>query len=424
MGNVLTGSSSCHSKCEPAMSDAIKKPEPGSPTDHSLEVNFALVVSRMIESVEKDPTLLRSTVYELARIRLLEQFGREDGMEVNRLVNALETAIHGVEAFAQQEKKALPRLSSLHDHKQSAAPQTEIIAPNTRTSLPSRSNEIIAAEASTATLQQVRLQTGAEKSSVAAHPSMHRRSGVFAYIARLIALFCLAAFIGAAVINWPRLQSFVEVARTAGESAASVSQNVEPTSSSPVPDAVKATAHPAPGPPPLLPSTFGIYAVSDGQLQELKPLPGKVPDPRVAVSAAINTPTETTVRSGETKFIVFRRDAATNAPDHAEVRVVARITRAMGVDGAGKVNVSQTQDIWVIRNILFHYKIGPVKDHPEMFQVQPEAADFSLPAGRYALVLKGQGFDFAVAGPITDARQCLERVDAVNGAFYSPCPGK
>jgi hypothetical protein len=68
--------------------------------------------------------------------------------------------------------------------------------------------------------------------------------------------------------------------------------------------------------------------------------------------------------------------------------------------------------------------MGPVKDHPEMFEIQPEAADFSLPAGRYALVFKGQGFDFTVAGPVTDARQCLERVDAANGAFYSPCSSK
>jgi hypothetical protein len=78
----------------------------------------------------------------------------------------------------------------------------------------------------------------------------------------------------------------------------------------------------------------------------------------------------------------------------------------------------------VIRNISFPYKIGPVDDHPEMFLVQPEAADFVLPSGRYALVIKGQGYDFGVAGAITDPRQCLERVNAVNGAFYSPCPAK
>jgi len=44
-----------------------------------------------------------------------------------------------------------------------------------------------------------------------------------------------------------------------------------------------------------------------------------------------------------------------------------------------------------------------------------------LPAGRYALVIKGQAYDFTVAGPITEAAQCLERVDAANGTFYSEC---
>ena len=40
-----------------------------------------------------------------------------------------------------------------------------------------------------------------------------------------------------------------------------------------------------------------------------------------------------------------------------------------------------------------------------------------LPAGRYALVIKGQAYDFTVAGPITDAAQCLERVDAATARF-------
>jgi len=44
-----------------------------------------------------------------------------------------------------------------------------------------------------------------------------------------------------------------------------------------------------------------------------------------------------------------------------------------------------------------------------------------LPAGRYVLVLKEQGYDFVVAGAVTDLAQCLERTDAVNGAFYSEC---
>jgi hypothetical protein len=208
-----------------------------------------------------------------------------------------------------------------------------------------------------------------------------------------------------------------DVAAVIDRSAAPVSGTLAITTEKPAAPVATAPALP-------LPSTFGIYAVSAGELAELKPLQGKVPDPRVAMSAAITTPSQTTIASGETKFIVFRRDSATNAPDHAEVRVIAKVARTMGFDPSGKSVLSQAQDSWVLRNILFPYKIGPIDDHPEMFLIQPEASDFALAPGRYALVIKGQGYDFTVAGAVTDPRQCLERLDAANGAFYSPCPVK
>jgi hypothetical protein len=56
-----------------------------------------------------------------------------------------------------------------------------------------------------------------------------------------------------------------------------------------------------------------------------------------------------------------------------------------------------------------------------MLLVQSEKADFALPAGRYVLVLRDQGYDFTVAGKVTDLAQCLERTDAANGEFYSEC---
>ena len=51
----------------------------------------------MIESIKTDPEHLRATVYELARHKLNEQFGAEPDIE--RLSDALEVAIRGVEAF-------------------------------------------------------------------------------------------------------------------------------------------------------------------------------------------------------------------------------------------------------------------------------------------------------------------------------------
>src|ERR1700730_17531055 len=71
------------------------------------EVEFALVINRMIESIKSDPEHLRATIYELARHKLKEQFGAEP--DIDRLSDALEVAIRGVEAFSiNKEHTALP----------------------------------------------------------------------------------------------------------------------------------------------------------------------------------------------------------------------------------------------------------------------------------------------------------------------------
>jgi len=56
-----------------------------------------------------------------------------------------------------------------------------------------------------------------------------------------------------------------------------------------------------------------------------------------------------------------------------------------------------------------------------MIIIHAASPEFSLPAGRYALVFKGQAFDFDIGGQITDAAQCLERTNAVGGTVYSEC---
>src|SRR5215813_10956833 len=65
------------------------------------EVEFALILSRMIDSVRNDPEHLRQTVYELARHKLQEQYASEEKGDVRRLSKALETAIQGVEKFVR-----------------------------------------------------------------------------------------------------------------------------------------------------------------------------------------------------------------------------------------------------------------------------------------------------------------------------------
>jgi len=69
-----------------------------------LEVEFAVVLSRVIDSIEDDPApLLRNAVYELARIKLRREAWQKNPAinlsEVRRLMLALESAIEGVETI-------------------------------------------------------------------------------------------------------------------------------------------------------------------------------------------------------------------------------------------------------------------------------------------------------------------------------------
>ena len=104
-----------------------------------------------------------------------------------------------------------------------------------------------------------------------------------------------------------------------------------------------------------------------------------------------------------------------------DVRVVARVVRALTFDAKGKPGYTPVSDAWNIRNMTFEFRVRPIAGNPEMLLVQSEKPDFTLPAGRYILVLRDQGYDFTVPGKVTDLAQCLERTDAANGAFYSEC---
>src|SRR5262249_18352629 len=150
----------------------------------------------------------------------------------------------------------------------------------------------------------------------------------------------------------------------------------------------------APAKSALLPDTFGIYAVSGDKLFELEQLPGRVPDARVAVSAAITSPSRSTLPDGKVRFIVYRRDSIANAPDRAEIRVIARITSAMTFANAGKATVAATDDTWVMRNISIGFRVAPVRENAEMYEIRNESDNFALSPGRYALVIKGAAYDF------------------------------
>src|SRR5260370_36780406 len=85
-----------------------------------LEVEFAVVLSRVIESIEDDPApLLRNAVYELARIKLRREAWQKNPAinlsEVKRLILALDAPIEGDETIYSRhdELRALQSLDRL-----------------------------------------------------------------------------------------------------------------------------------------------------------------------------------------------------------------------------------------------------------------------------------------------------------------------
>ena len=72
---------------------------------HAQEVEYALILSRMINTVKEDPSQLRLTIYEFARARLKIDTSWADQDEQKRLSAALETAIQGVEEFSVRREE-------------------------------------------------------------------------------------------------------------------------------------------------------------------------------------------------------------------------------------------------------------------------------------------------------------------------------
>ena len=113
--------------------------------------------------------------------------------------------------------------------------------------------------------------------------------------------------------------------------------------------------------------------------------------------------------------MVLKRDFVDNAPYTATVRVVARISRRFHT-------TTQQGQVWRVRPNSYNFIVSPVTGREDVIVIQPNPG-FSLPAGRYALVLKEIGYDFTVSGPSLSSEHCLEEVmQTSNGSVFSECP--
>jgi hypothetical protein len=354
------------------------------------EVEFALVLSRLIESAQSDPIQLRSSIYQIARIKLQEQLSSESPAEAQRLLQALETAIKGVEEFSQRQSGP-PVL---------ALPHGEPAGKGARLNL---------------------LRSGPNAPTIDHHPARREkdRRRFFAGFGRLSvvasSIGLLAAVVAASYFAFNQRRHFLGAA---GEKE--ISQPLQAKGTVPFGEKWEAVGTPEPAAVKegavarQLPDHFGVFAVSSNRLHELEQLPGRAPDLRVAISASIAQPVKTTIADGPIRFVVYRRDSATSAAERAEVRVMARLASA-------KSTPPQEGENWVMRNISYPLRAAPIRDAADMYELRSDDPEFALPPGRYALVIKGAAYDFAVDGTITDPKQCLERIQASNGVFYVEC---
>src|SRR5262249_19291113 len=381
----------------------------------SSEIDFAIVLSRVIGSIENDPAQLRNAVYELARIKLQTELSQREApinvSEKGDLALALESAIDRVETVYSKHDH-LRRLQSLDRLTNSSEVDASEIT------IEGRKSALIIRPPSPHTAHLPSFSTGVVGDWRKPKPSWQMGA---APLARAAVVAILAVLLCAVLYR-----QFGLLGRQAPQPFASV-HKIERPQAKPV---VQASADDlqlpitTPAPQPLgfpRPTVYGIYAVSGEQLFELEPLVGRVPDQKVFMSTPVKMASRTVLPDGRAVFIIYRRDAPHSAPERVSVRVIAKVLRAMTFNTAGHASTMNVQYTWTIRNISYDFRVAPLGEGSEMLMIKPENEDFVFPAGRYGLVIKGQAYDFTVAGPITEAAQCLEGVKAENGTFYSEC---
>ena len=374
---------------------------------HAQEVEFALILSRMINTVKEDPVQLRLSIYEFARARLQIDTSWADEAERERFSTALETAIQGVEQFSarRDEKERL----------QPPTPSPQIALGGSPTEPPATSMVTIH-QVNSAPKSVVLKEVYSWPEAVSVAQAQTRV--LLSTLARFAIGILLFGTVAAGLAIYSQRTSLLGTSARAPSPATLVAKPAipDPAQQSLVTGAVSQGSLPFP-----LPTDYGVYALNDAKLSELSLLQEQVPDKRIAMSTPINQSSRTTLPDGKARFVVFRRDLVGSAPDRIEVRVVARVVRALTFDAKGKASFTPISDAWNIRNQSHEFRVRPIPGNPEMLMVQAEDPDFVLPAGRYVLALKNQGYDFTVAGKVTDPSQCLERTDAANGTFYSDC---
>lgn len=369
-------------------------------------------------------------------MKLRKEAFNNNPREANRLAHALETAIIGVEAFAQRSA-SVESISHRTTHVADFSRRSEALPASTYSPVAPQPLRITSSAVSPPSRPQLEIDHQPK------NPHGERTSSSVSsrfIIGTIVVLIVLSGAALQRVGFWESLRNKVAFSFPAQFQQSGSSQSEKKpapyVASNPANDGSPPSPLPAnpassnsvyadrtlPLDPALdntpAPTTYGTYAVANGQLVELELLAAAAPDRRVAISSTIKTPSQTTLSTESPTFVVFRRDLASIPTEQIELRAVAKITRTMKFDAKAKSPEYAPEDLWSIRNLNYKLKVSPAPGNSEMLVIR---SDGNLPAGRYVLILKRQAYDFTVAGPVTDPNQCLERIEAANGVFYSPC---
>lgn len=394
-----------------------------------MSQRYYYALARRIADADRDHALLRALIYRDARAQLRKELDRrrdEVGqLEINEQIFALDKAIEQLEADLVDDTRLLTFASRssaggpLRKRTDENAGKAIVVAPDSaQLNVP----DDYEAEASPAIYPSSRITVYNEplpaisnsQSFVSGSPTkpVQAVGALFGSTVQLVlaAILGVAIYVGiqrdsnffTLIMPHPRAGAAKEAANESSRGETKISP---PSRSSDVP----------------IPSAYGVYAVNHGNLIDLPSLPIRVPDQRVGISAMISTPSGKPLPDGHLQFVAFRRDLMNSAPDRVTIRVVARVMRALTFGRTGKAKVIKVEGSWAVRSKAYDMKVIPMNESPEMVTIRSDDPNFSLPAGRYALVLKSLAYDFSVEGPITDRAQCLERTDALDAPVYTEC---
>jgi hypothetical protein len=244
-------------------------------TARSPELDFSLVLSRVIGSVKDDPAQLRNAVYELARFKLQrEAWHRHPPMsfvEICRMMRAFESAIARVETVSAKhdEIKALQSLDRLIESWESST-STMVLAPQAPMLV------IDQTAGATADVEPVPAMPALPRRASPKHASSkhaspnHFRGWQWPGAAQLVRGVVVMVVAAALCVVLDRQFGLL------GRHGAPATASVPATPTSKTADARLPAAPSVPTAPALpLPDVYGVYALNNGRLHELEALPGR-----------------------------------------------------------------------------------------------------------------------------------------------------